>query len=155
MCCKDTVQQHLSTVRMVDLTAAQGANKKPPNKKSRGEAPTTQEFLAWGRPEAQTFLKPVICCLRQAAESQKHLEMSLRVWPEGPERETRSASSLRFALPILLFGRGRSMSRVPKIPIPIHFPAPGKSMGMGILGTLEQGGGRGGESSISSRSLPM
>ena len=41
-----------SAIRALIRTPAQIANKKPPNKKSRGEAPATQDLLARGRPEA-------------------------------------------------------------------------------------------------------
>ena len=51
---------------------AQIANKKPSNKKLRGGAPATHDFLAGGRSEAGISEKPPFCRLRQAAELQKH-----------------------------------------------------------------------------------
>ena len=73
---------------------AQDSNKKPPNKKSRGEALATQDFLAPGAAGGQDFFKPAFCCLRQAAEP-------FCVRPEGQQQEIagRRARKRDFLIP--------------------------------------------------------
>ena len=60
----------------VEYSAAQDTNKKPPNERSRGEAPATQEFSARGRKDPWDFLKPAFRRLNQAAEPQKKLQLA-------------------------------------------------------------------------------